>query len=185
MSILRSLFVLSLFLLGVGVGPRPQNEDEPPAPEPVWVFLVRHAEKAADGGRDPDLAPAGEQRAQALARLLAPAGVTHLFCSEYRRTRATLAPLAKALELEPSVVGAREVLQLAQRLRDLPAGSVAVVVGHSNTVPALAAALGRPLSGLEDSPQGPIFPETEYGRLIQLILHGQGASHGIELALGS
>lgn len=108
------------------------------------VFVVRHAEAAEDGTRDPELAPAGEARAAALARLLERAGVTAVYTSEMRRTQATAAPLARALRIRPRVVPGLEVDALVARLRaEHPAGRV-LVVGHSNTVPRILASLGHP-----------------------------------------
>ncbi len=46
--------------------------------EPV-IVIVRHAEKAANGGNDPDLSSAGRARADALARILKDAGITAIF----------------------------------------------------------------------------------------------------------
>lgn len=148
-----------------------REEGEPP----VTVFLLRHAEKANEHTRDPDLTEAGEARAASLAELLVAAKVTHLFSTEYRRTRNTLAPLAKQTELEVEVVSAREPNQLVQRLRGLPPGSTAVVSGHSNTTPALAAALGCELDGLHETQRGPMLGENEYDRLFLLTLPPAGA----------
>ena len=130
------------------------------------VVLVRHAEKAADDPRDPSLTAAGKRRAEALATILGSAGVTHLFCSEFRRTRDTLAPLASSRGLELTVVPAREPTQLVAALHALPAGAVAVVAGHSNTVPELVHALGGPVGSMTDE---------QYDRLFLLVLPAQGA----------
>src|SRR5690348_2764504 len=70
------------------------------------VILVRHGEKATDDPRDPSLSPAGEARARALAAMLAKAGVTHLFATQYRRTQATISPLASATGLTPTLLPA-------------------------------------------------------------------------------
>lgn len=181
---------LLLLLLGLLVAsPSQEPADVDPAagvvPHPVCVFLVRHAEKADDGTRDPGLTAEGEERARELARLLSRAGVTHLFASEFRRTGDTLAPLARASGLEVEALPARGVRDLARRLEDLPPGSVAVVAGHSNTVPALAALLGRPLAGLEDSPYGPVLPESEYGRLVQIVLGADRPPFLVEFHAGA
>lgn len=103
------------------------------------VLVVRHGEKAADDPADPSLSPAGETRARALATTLVGAGVTHCFATEFRRTQATLAPLCSGREVV--VVPASDTAKLVARIRGLPAGSVVAVAGHSNTVPAIVAAL--------------------------------------------
>lgn len=146
-----------------------------PAPATLsTVILVRHAEKGTDDPRDPTLNEAGLARAAALAELLGGAGVTHLFASEYRRTQDTLAPLAAALGLEVAVHPARDGAGLAGLVGSLPAGSVAVVAGHSNTIPALARALGVTPPGLIDAPGGAVMDEGEYGRVF-VITHAPGA----------
>lgn len=147
----------------------PVGEARPaPAEKPVTVVLVRHAETAGSTrtGGDPELSEAGRGRARALARLLAHAGVTRLFSSEYARTRATLAPLAEALDAEVEVVSARDGAEQVERLRALPPGSVAVVAGHSNTVPGLVRALGGEVADLEEGR----LRHAEYDRLFLVTL---------------
>ena len=158
-----------------------------PAPrEPVTVVLVRHAETTGEGAArvlDED----GRARAEALARLVGHAGVTHLYSSPYARTRQTLAPLAARTELEVVEVSPREPGRQVELLRALPPGSVAVVAGHSNTVPALVAALGGGEVGdLEDSPYGPLIAEDQHDRVFVVTLPGiDGAAVStLELRVG-
>src|SRR3990172_10886646 len=63
---------------------------------PVTVFVVRHAEKGPESP-DPALTPAGQERARALARVLADASVLAVFVTEFKRTQETAEPLAAAL----------------------------------------------------------------------------------------
>lgn len=115
---------------------------------PDLVIVVRHAEKAVEGGNDPALSPAGEQRAQALAQALAGLRVNAIVTTQYQRTRATATPLAQALGLQPQVIETRRgdmpghVQAVADAVR-AQTGAV-LVVGHSNTVTPLLAALGGP-----------------------------------------
>jgi broad specificity phosphatase PhoE len=113
---------------------------------PPLVVLVRHAEPAADPGDDPGLSPAGRQRAQVLAAALRDVGATAILTSTFRRTRETAQPLAQALGIAATAVngGGMEahIAALAAAVRS-QRGAV-VVVGHSNTVPQLIAALGGP-----------------------------------------
>jgi len=148
---------------------------------PTTVILVRHAEKAADDPRDPNLSPAGEARARALAGMLAQAGVTHLFASEFKRTQATLRPLATAAGREVLVVPAADQAALVAAIEALPAGSIAVIAGHSNTVPALVTALGGALRGTVPSPTGPQLPDDAYDRLFLVILPARGEVQTLEL----
>lgn len=111
------------------------------------LYFVRHAERADTGtkagatmGTDPDLSDAGHARAQALAGVLKDAGIKAIYTTEYKRTRQTAEPLARALGIQPTVVQARDMKALAEKLKT--AGAPALVVGHSNTVGETIAALG-------------------------------------------
>ena len=148
------------------------------------VILVRHGEKASDDPRDPSLSPAGEARAHALARLLGHAGVTHLFASEYRRTQATLRPLADASGHPLVIVPAADGAALLAAIAALPAGAVAAVAGHSNTVPGLVTALGGEVRGATASPSGPQLPDDAYDRLFVVTVPARGRAGTLELRYG-
>ena len=105
------------------------------------VFVVRHAEKA-DQSTDPDLSPAGRARAERLSALLADAGVSAVFATEFRRTQQTVGPLAVRLRRTPQVVNADDVAGLVARIRAAHAAGVVVVAGHSNSVPRILAEFG-------------------------------------------
>lgn len=151
---------------------------------PTTIILVRHGEKAGDDPRDPSLSPAGEARALALARLLGHAGVTHLFASEYRRTQATLRPLADATGHRPVIIPAADGAALLAAIAALPAGAVAVVAGHSNTVPGLVIALGGEVRGATNSPSGPQLPDHAYDRLFVVTVPARGEVRALELRYG-
>ncbi|QDU68399.1 histidine phosphatase family protein [Engelhardtia mirabilis] len=137
----------------------------PEQPAPITVIVVRHAEKVAEGS-DPVLTEAGAARAAELARMLGHSGVSHVFASEFQRTQLTVAPLAAATDLEVQVISAREPAAQVAAIEALPGGSVAVVAGHSNTVPGLVAALGGEIEGLEQHERyGPMLADDQYDRL--------------------
>lgn len=97
-------------------------------------ILVRHAEKAADGSKDPDLTDAGVARSRRLVEALANQKVDAIYSTPYKRTRNTVTPLAQAkglvvTEYEPNK---KEVMD--KILADHKGGTV-LVVGHSNTIP--------------------------------------------------
>lgn len=108
------------------------------------VIIVRHAEKTGEAG-DPGLTAAGMERAQALVDVARNAKVTNIITTQYRRTRETAQPSAMALNLTPQVIPAtaNHLRETADTVRAHP-GSVFLIVGHSNTVPDLVAALGAP-----------------------------------------
>lgn len=130
------------------------------------LILVRHAEKAANDPKDPDLSDAGKERAKRLAALLAHSGVTRLVATDLKRTQQTLAPLAEAIGKPVEVRAAKETTALAKELRETPAGAVVVVAHHSNGIPLVAKAMGVVPRGLAATDE--MLPETEFGRVMVL-----------------
>ena len=111
------------------------------------VILVRHAEKV-DASEDPLLSEAGEARATALAVALSASDLTHIFVTPLQRTRMTADLTARAQAITPEAVsleGGTEahVRRIDQSIRALPADAIVLVVGHSNTIPLIADALGE------------------------------------------
>ena len=104
------------------------------------VFIVRHAEKASSGGKDPDLSVEGQKRADALAHILKDSQIASVFVTELKRTQETAAPTASAAHVTPTVIQANDVGALVQKLRALNGN--ALVVGHGNTIPELLKGLG-------------------------------------------
>lgn len=113
------------------------------------VILVRHAEKAGPSG-DVDLSAIGQTRAADLATALAAFPVQGIFTSQYKRTQQTAAPVAARSQVTPVQVPVQggdvraQAAATAIAIRALPAGSAALVVGHSNTVGLIVEALGGP-----------------------------------------
>jgi phosphohistidine phosphatase SixA len=150
---------------------------QPTARAAVVVFL-RHAEKdASDHGADPGLSDAGHKRARALAQLLGHAAVGRLCSSEYRRAKETLDPLRERTGRDVEVVPAADVARWVQLLESTAAGSVTVVVGHSNTIPALVERLGGRVTDLESTPQGAMIRDSEYDRMLVATLDGSDPAH--------
>jgi broad specificity phosphatase PhoE len=139
------------------------------------VFLVRHAERAdagmmAPAGADPDLSPAGRARAESLAAVLKDARITAIYVTEYRRAGQTADPLAKLLRVEPSVVTSKDIAALVDRLK-AASGNV-LVIGHSNTLPAVIKALGvEETLAIDDMEYDNLFIVTRGGTPSLLRLH--------------
>lgn len=163
-----------LFLAGsVGVASCSSKAEEPAAPAapPVvtTVYLLRHAERDnASHPTDPTLSVAGQARAQEVNRLLAPTAPAALFTTDFRRTRATLAPLAATTNLVPQVYDATQPAVLATLIRTQYVGKTVVVVGHSNTVLPQIEALGAPRPMVD-------IPDNEYNNLFKLTIVGGAA----------
>ena len=73
------------------------------------VFIVRHAEKASTGGKDPNLSVEGQKRADALAHILKDSQITSVFVTEFKRTQETAAPTASAAHVSPIVIPANDI----------------------------------------------------------------------------
>ena len=150
---------------------------------PRTVILVRHGEKAADDPRDPNLSEAGKLRAVALNRLLGETRVTHVWTSEFRRTKDFASGVAQKNQLVPEALPGKDLLVLAARLKTLAEGSISLVVGHSNTLPAIAKALGASLTNLVG---GTDLRDDEYDRFVVITLgHANEAPALLELRYGA
>jgi photosystem II stability/assembly factor-like uncharacterized protein/broad specificity phosphatase PhoE len=135
------------------------------------VVLVRHAEKASASG-DPGLTSDGEARARALADALQRFRLDGVVVSQYRRTQATASPAAIARGLVPVVVPvgttvAAHADSVAAAVRRFPPRSAVLVVGHSNTLGPIIAALGGPATS--------DLCDAEYATMFVLAISEDGA----------
>jgi broad specificity phosphatase PhoE len=143
------------------------------------VYIVRHAEKA-DASSDPVLSTTGAERAGALASALEDAHPDLILVSPLQRTALTAAPTAQyhgvapvAVPFEGGVEG--QVAATVARVRALPEDATVLIVGHSNTVPLIARALGYA--------EAADMPECEFDRMTMVHLmrggvHGQVSRYG-------
>lgn len=135
------------------------------------VIIVRHGEKAAPTG-DADLSAAGQARAQALAAALSGARITAVLATPLKRARQTAGPAAEAAGVPVIAIpfdggDAAHVKRVAAQARQAPRDATVLIVGHSNTVPDIARALGDP------SPQP--LTDCDYDKLTVLELDGTTA----------
>jgi broad specificity phosphatase PhoE len=145
------------------------------------VLVVRHAEKSAPSG-DVPLSAAGEVRARALAAIGREAGVTAIITTQFQRTRQTAAPLAEALGITPEVAEVRggaveHAKSIADGIRARLAGRTVLVVGHSNTVPAIVTALG--------GPKLPDLCDELYDDLFTVIVSPEGSARVVHAKYGA
>ena len=136
------------------------------------VILVRHAEKV-DASADPALSELGQRRAVGLAAVLADAHPGYVITSPLQRTRLTAGPAAEFHSVTIEPVGfdggtPAHVAAVAARVRALPDDAVVLVVGHSNTIPLIARALGYTAAA--------DMADCEYDRLTVLDLNGEHTS---------
>lgn len=102
------------------------------------VYVMRHLQKAP--GQDPGLSAEGRANAERLMAFFAKHPPTAIFVSRTRRARETAAPLAAKLRLVPQDYEPLDVAGVVARAK-AERGPV-LIVGHSNTVPDIVAALG-------------------------------------------
>lgn len=114
---------------------------------PSMVILVRHAEKAAVAGNDPPLSELGQARAAALGVALHSSPPSAVVTSTLKRTFETADAILKQTGLTAQMISldggtAKHVAAVAAAVRQHR--GVVLVVGHSNTIPAIIKALGGP-----------------------------------------
>ncbi len=168
--------ILLLALVGCGGGDdAPTPDSAPPADtavfEPITVYVVRHAETGSTA-TDPPLDATGQTRAQALATLLADDDVGLVLASQFMRTQLTGKPTADAAGLSVTVhaVG-NNALTYGEQLEAMVRATkpaAALIVGHSNTVPATVKAF----TGTDVDP----ISETEFDRLFTITVTETGAT---------
>lgn len=140
------------------------------------IIMLRHAEKVADGSKDPHLTEEGQQRAKAYARIFGLLKPDAIYSSNYHRTISTAKPLAEKHEMDIQIYDPREQPSFLDKLlRDHPGGTV-VVVGHSNSLPAAANYLLKQ-HVLEE------LPETEYSKVFVLSVMPDGSAKLLPLLL--
>jgi 2,3-bisphosphoglycerate-dependent phosphoglycerate mutase len=137
----------------------------PASKDNYTLYLVRHAEKQADGSRDPELTEAGTQRSENLARWFEDKDIRDIWSSDYKRTRDTAKPTLSKLGLKLKIYDAHDLSALSETL--LSNQNSALIVGHSNTTPELARLLcDCDIDDMDDS---------EYDRLIVVSFDNSGA----------
>ena len=171
--------VLTLLASLAGCATAPDPASSParsPAQSPVSFVVVRHAEKADDGSRDPPLTESGAARARRLAETLQTEPVAAVYATAYRRTQQTVAAIAAAHGIPVTTYDAtRSATDFTAQLRRRHATGTVLVAGHSNTVPAIAAALcGCIATALGDS---------DYGRIYRISIAPDGRAVLVESTL--
>ncbi len=152
------------------------------------IYLVRHAEKdSTSDAADPLLSAVGQVRAQALRQTLLRHHPVALFTTDTKRTRATLAPLAEALQLQPQVYDPRRGRDMTDRILKEYAGKSVVVVGHSNNVLSLIDDFGAtpPVDEIGEKDYEYLFTvRVVQGEMPTVDMRGYGAERKPAIRLG-
>lgn len=164
---MRTTIAIRALASCVFVGVSAQAQGAPSAL--TTILIVRHAEKAAEPAADPPLTAAGAARADLLAHLMTDAGVRAVVSTQFVRTRTTAAPVAAHLGLATEVLDARLTPRAtADSLLARHLGQTVLLVGHSNTVPAIIEALG--------APRPPDICDAGYDNLFVVTIPAKGAA---------
>ena len=151
------LLILAMLLAGCASqsASAPAAAVEPMANVPT-IYVSRHMRKAE--GEDPSLSAQGAEEAVRLAELLGGKGIAAIFVTATKRSRETAQPLATATGAPVETYDPRDNAALAKRAAAIP-GSI-LIVGHSNTVPAIVVAVG----GTSPGP----MTEEDFGRVFAI-----------------
>ena len=108
------------------------------------IVLVRHSEKdvSVANNPDPDLSAEGRERAQRLIKLVNKYRPSEIFSTNYKRTRQTAEPLAAKRKKEIKTYDPAKAAEMVTQMLASKTGRY-LVVGHSNTIPALANLLAK------------------------------------------
>ena len=126
------------------------------------IVLVRHAEKAAstemDKTGDVDLSAEGRERAERLAQAIKKYKPHEIFSTDYKRTRQTAEPIAKLRGKEIQIYDPQKQADLIPKILASTTDHY-LIVGHSNTIPALANLLAKKdiFKQLQDAEYGVIW----------------------------
>lgn len=139
-------------------------------------ILVRHAETTGTGS-NPSLSLAGQVRAAELARILEKVPLQAVYATNYARTMQTGQASATDKGLTVQLYDPLEPDPFADNLVAAYHGRAVLVVGHSNTIPALL----NVLTGTNDFSN---IAETEYDNLYVATVFKKGVATVVHLKYG-
>ena len=105
------------------------------------VILIRHAEKVISDDPNPELTEQGMVRAEMYKNFLKDVPVNAIYSTNFIRTKKTVAPIAEERNIRIRIYEPSELETFAALLASRHRGQTVLVVGHSNTTPALVNAL--------------------------------------------
>jgi phosphohistidine phosphatase SixA len=141
------------------------------------VMVLRHAEKATNSNDDSVLLSLdGVARAATFAEVAGRAGVTAIYVTQALRTQKTAEPLATSRGITPTQI---DKANLDDLINDVLAsknrGRVIVIIGHSDTVPAIVQRLGG----------GTVTVGEQFDNLFVLTLNRWGTTRLIQATYGA
>ena len=121
------------------------------------VYLVRHFEKQKIKD-NPSLTETGQKRARQLARMLKEVDLSVVYSSDYNRTRQTATPTANIKNLPVTLYDPGDLRALAEKVKGHR--QAVLIVGHSNTTPAVIKLLGGEAKPISEKDYGELFKLT-------------------------
>ncbi len=120
------------------------------------IFVVRHAEKQSDAVDTP-LSAKGESRAECLGQTLKDAHISAVLVSQYIRTKQTAAAVVRDSHAKEDEFDAKAYDKFVSAAKGAAQSGNVLIVGHSNTIPALLTAFGTPTVTIPDTAYDLLF----------------------------
>ena len=139
-------------------------------------LLVRHAETVG-GSNDPVLSAAGQARAEELLRVLEEVPMAAVYSTNFNRTVQTAQPTAGAKSLAIDIYDPFDLSPFVDNVLGSFQGKTVLVVGHSNTTPAL-------LNELLGANAYSNLPESEYDNFFVVTVFEKGRAEVLHLKYG-
>lgn len=129
-------------------------------------YLIRHAEKDSIPKDNPRLTETGDKRAVEVSDIFRQTRIDDIYSTMYTRTLWTVDTLSKAKGISIKPYDPSELKAFAESLRNNNLMKSALIVGHSNTTPQLAAFLAN-----KDTETVEQIDEKEYDKLYIVVIH--------------
>lgn len=139
------------------------------------VYLVRHAEKDTIPKNNPYLTDAGFDRAFRLAHIFKQTRLDKVYSTLYNRTMLTVDSLTQMKGLSTDIYQPKNIKNLSSGMLTDSISNCFLVVGHSNTTPALASVL----MGSKQFDQG--FDEDDYDNMLIINVKKDGTKELLKL----
>ncbi|MDB5203355.1 MAG: hypothetical protein JWQ27_2764 [Ferruginibacter sp.] len=150
LSAMKIKLLLLLFIMPGATGMAAFAQQVPPQFS-GRIYLVRHAEKDTVG-KNPSLSAAGRKRAGDLYRLLKEKHIGKIYTTRYLRTQMTADSLRIYQQTDTAFYKAdTSNAELINKILSGKKGINILIIGHSNTIPALVRMLGGALD-MKDLP---------------------------------
>lgn len=136
-------------------------------------ILLRHAETSGTG-TDPVLSVAGQARAETLRRIMSNVPLAAIYSTNFNRTLQTAQPTAMEKMLSTTIYNSSALSPFVDGVLAEHHGGTVMVLGHSNTTPAL-------LNVLVGANIYSTFPDTEYDNLFIVTVFEKGRAEVLHL----